>query len=584
MTRLDRGGLPSRLADLYPGLFAFAIYLIVSLILIGRPVMSHFGSNAIAYGPDPPLFMWDLKWWPQAILDGLNPLHASIAYAPEGFNTTLVASMAGPSLVMTPVTQIAGPLISYNVLSILIPAVNAWAAYLLCRTAGARYWPSVAGGYVFGFSTYVLGQSLGHPFISLVAMLPLAVYLVLRHQLQSISGKRFLIALIGVLTFQFLTSTEVFLTMTMVGTAVFALAMLLLPQRRGPLLETGKLIAVAYAITGVLVSPYLISTVTAHQTLTHIDPIYYSADPLNLIVPTRITVGGRELYAIGQRFTGNLAENGTYFGVPLLLVLALFAWQRRRDRIALLLLGTFGIALVAALGPRLNVLGTATGVRLPWAPFLHLPIFKYVLPERIVVYAWLALGIAVALWLSSASRWRWAKWALVGVGLISILPDPRAGDPLPPTNGASIWSTPRSVPPFFRNGDRPLFTGRPNLLVLPYNEAGNGNNLYWQAEAGMAYAMPGGYLSGTIPENFTCWPIVVRLRTEDYRRADRGELLAFLAAKQVDGVVAPLAVARHAAPLLGALPGPPRRTGGVAIYRVPPMRKIAPCPPPSSQQ
>jgi len=578
----SKGGVRARLGGLPPGLFVFALYLVASLVLIGRPVLEHFDSRAIAYGPDPPLFIWDLKWWPQAIVDGLDPLKASVAYAPEGFPTTLVASMAAPSMAMAPVTQLAGPLASYNTLSILIPAINGWAAFLLCKTAGARFWPSVAGGYVFGFSTYVLGQSLGHPFISLVAMLPLVVYLVLRHQADSISGRRFTVALTAVLTFQFLTSTEVFLTMTLVGAAVYGLALLILSPRRSRLLDTARLIVVAYLITGLLVSPYLISTLTSDLTLSHISPIYYSADPLNLAIPTRLTVGGSALHAIGERFTGNLAENGTYFGIPLLLVLGMFAWQRRRDRIAMLLLGAFGVSLLLAMGPRLNLLGTASAVRLPWTPFLHLPLFKYVLPERMIVYAWLALALVVALWLSQASRWSKAKWALVCIGLVAILPDPWAVDPVPPTNGASIWSTRRPIPEFFRSGDRPLFAGRPNLLVLPYNEAGNGNNLYWQASTGMAYEMPGGYLSGTIPDDWVCWPIVGRLRAEEYRRADRKGFLDFLAAKQVDGVVAPLAVARAAAPLLGALPGPPRREGGVAIYLVPPMHRIGTCPPPSS--
>ncbi len=563
---------------------AFLLYLLASTVLLGHGAFAHFGSTTIGYGPDPLVFVWDLKWWPQAILDGLDPLRASVAYAPEGFDTTLVASMAAPSIAMAPLTQLAGPLVSYNVLTILAPAINGWAAYLLCRTAGARHWPSLAGGYLFGFSTYVLGHSLGHPFISLVAMLPLAVYLVLRHQQRSVSGRWFVISLIAVLTFQFLTSTEVFLTMTMAGTAVFGLAVVLLPERRASLFGTGKLIVAAYAITGVLVSPYLLSTLTADQTLSHIDPTYYSADPLNLIVPTRITVGGTALQSIGERFTGNLAENGTYFGIPLLFVLALFAWQRRRDRIAMLLVGAFAIALLAALGPRLNVLGSVTPIRLPWTLFLHLPITEYVLPERIVVFAWLALGLVVALWLSYPSRRQWAKWAVVGVGLLAVLPDPGATDPRPPHFGAKIWASTRTIPDFFRSGDRALFAGRPNLLVLPYNEAENGANLYWQASSGMAYEMPGGYLSGTIPESFLCWPIVGRLRAQDYRRADRGELLDFLAAKEVNGVLAPVAEARAAAPLLGALPGPARRSGGVLIYRVPPTHRIATCPHPSSQR
>lgn len=576
------------MSDRYPlwqsAAVAFALYLLASAVLIGHGTYAHFGSTAVGYGPDPPLFIWDLKWWPQSIVDGLDPLHTAVAYAPEGFDTELITSMLSPSLVMAPLTQLAGPLISYNVLSILIPAVNGWAAYLLCRAAGARHWPGVCGGYVFGFSTYVLGHSLGHPTLSLMAMAPLAAYLILRHQQRTLSGRAFVLVLTAVLSFQFLVSSEILLTMTMVGGATLALAYALLPERRVALLGTAKLTLLAYLLTGLIVSPYLLPILTADLTLSHIEPTIYSADPLNLVIPTRVTLGGAALNSIGERFTGNLAENGTYFGIPLLLAFALFTWQRRRDRIALLLAGAFVIALIAALGPRLNLLGTATFVRLPWAPLLHLPITKYVLPERIVAYAWLALAVGVALWLSTTSRHSLAKWGLVGLGVIVIFPDPGAIDPRPPHYGTSIWATRRPLPALFESGDRALFRDRPNLLVLPYNEAGNGNNLYWQASTGMAYAMPGGYVSGTIPDNFACWPIVGRLRAEDYRRSDRRELRAFLAAKQVDGVLAPPTVARDAAPLLAGLPGPVRRQGGVLAYHVPAAHKIATCPPQSSQR
>jgi hypothetical protein len=566
-----------------PGWLPPLLYAAVAVVLIGHGVLPHFGSTAVGYGPDPPLFMWDLKWWPQSIADGLNPLHVSVAYAPEGFDTTLVASMASPSLLLTPLTQIAGPLISYNVLTIAAPALNAWAAYLLCRACGAEYWPAVAGGYLFGFSTYVLGQSLGHPFISLVAALPLAAYFVVRYVRETISRRWFLAGLSAVLVFQFLDSTEVLLTATMLAVPVMALAYWLYAELRPRLLETAKLIVLAFLITAVVVSPYLIATLTAGQRLTHTDPIFYALDPVNLVIPTRLSLGGDHFSSINSQFTGNLAENGAYFGLPLLAALGAYLWSRRRDRAARLLAGAFGLALVAAMGPRLILLGDITGVRLPWTPFIHLPLVEYALPARIVDCAWLALAVAIALWLSQPrARLAWAKWALVALGAIAILPDPRAEDPSPPSYGKAIWATEQPLPRFFRDGERPLFEGRPNLLVAPYNEAGNGIDLYWQANTGMAYEMPGGYLSGTIPDNFSCWPIVADLRFRVYEASEAPELMRFLAAKQVRGIVFTDEEARTAAPLLNALPWKPERREGVVIYRVPPMPKIATCPSQSS--
>ncbi len=548
---------------------AFLLYLIASVILVGHGVLAHFGSRTVGYGPDPSLFIWDLKWWPQSILSGLDPLHAAVVYAPEGFDTALATSIAAPSLLLAPLTQAVGPLPAYNVLVILIPALNGLAAYLLCREASRVFWPALAGGYLFGFSTYVLGQSLGHPNLSLVACPPLIAYLALRRGRGSIGTTAFVACLVALLSFQFLTSSEVFMTMTLMGAATYGLALLLFPAERPAILGLARPILIAYLLTAVLVSPVLVSLLTTNLNLTHIDPYVYSTDPLNLVVPTRISLGGASLAGVGDRLTGNLAESGAYLGVPLLLVLLLFGWQRRRDRLARLLLAAFAVALLAALGPRLNVLGTSTALRLPWTVLLHLPLVRYALPDRVIVYAWLALAVIVSLWLATPTRWRAAKWALVAVALVSVLPNPRATDPSPPHYGSGIWASARAQPAFFASGARPLFRGRPNLLVLPYNEAGEAINLVWQASTGMAYEMPGGYLSGTVPDAFACWPIVGQLRAEVYRRVDRRELLRFLAAKGVEGVVAPTAVAPRAAPLLDVLPGPPEVRQGVVIYRVP---------------
>jgi hypothetical protein len=81
--------------------------------------------------------------------------------------------------------------------------------------------------------------------------------------------------------------------------------------------------------------------------------------------------------------------------------------------------------------------------------------------------------------------------------------------------------------------------------------------------------MPGGYVSGAIPQSFDCWPIVLSMRVEVFRRSDRAEFLDFLADKGVEYVAVPVDMARAAAPLLGALRGRPQRTGGVLVFPAP---------------
>jgi hypothetical protein len=134
----------------------------------------------------------------------------------------------------------------------------------------------------------------------------------------------------------------------------------------------------------------------------------------------------------------------------------------------------------------------------------------------------------------------------------------------------SIWSIHRPVPEFFRDARlRDRLGPDPNLLVLPYNEAGNGNALLWQAESGMSFSMPGGNVSATIPPEFTCWPIVGSLIAGIYSQGQVGYLRSFLKGKEVDAVVVPVEESPPLTPLLDGLPVRRWKSGGVYVYDLP---------------
>ena len=98
---------------------------------------------------------------PHALSTLQNPLYSHDVWAPHGVDLSWMTNIPGPSLVMSPVTKLFGPLISYNVLLIVAPALAGWAAYLLCHRVTKASWPSLAGGYLFGFSTYMVGEMPG---------------------------------------------------------------------------------------------------------------------------------------------------------------------------------------------------------------------------------------------------------------------------------------------------------------------------------------------------------------------------------------------------------------------------------------
>jgi hypothetical protein len=541
------------------------LYLGASALILGHLVLGDLNGTTIGTGPDPAAFVWIVKWWPQAVANGWNPLHTDVAYAPDGFNMTWVTSIPGPSLALAPLTALAGPIVSYNVLAILIPALNGWAAFALCRGLDARYPAAVLGGYLFGFSTYVMSQDAAHPHAALVVALPLAVLLVAMFQRERIGGRRFTIGMFAVLTAQFLISVEVFLTMAMLGAIGIALAAFFFPEQRPRLLEAVKLTAIAYLLTAITVSPYLYANLSEPNTLAGIDPVPLSTDPLSVAVPTRLTeIGGMAFESVSDRFTAG-GEGGAYIGIPLLILLCLFGWRRRDDPVFRCLFAMLVVGFVVSLGPRLSLLGHITAIRLPWTPFIHLPITEYVIPSRLIVYAWLPLSVLIALGLSG--RGSRAQWALAIAGAVLLLP---ATDVTSPVYGAAYWHSSREVPAFFRDARlRRTLPREGTVLVLPYAVAGQGESMVWQAEADMDFAMPDGYLSAVTPPSFACWPVEAALRSASYDPTRRGEFLSFLASKEVRAVVVVAGERRLAEPLLSALPGKPRRSGGVYVYRVP---------------
>src|SRR5262249_23306046 len=151
----------------------FAAYLGVSLLYFGIPVAAHPGRDWIGTGEDPQIFVWSLAWWPHAILHGENPIVTHAVWPPVWLNLAWVSSIPGLALLLAPVTLLAAPVAAYNVASILMPALAAFTAFVLCRHVTHAFWPSLAAGYVFGFSSYMLGQLEGHLHMSSVFLLPL---------------------------------------------------------------------------------------------------------------------------------------------------------------------------------------------------------------------------------------------------------------------------------------------------------------------------------------------------------------------------------------------------------------------------
>jgi hypothetical protein len=536
-------------------LWALPLYAVVALIFWGPWVLAAPGSTILAANDvDPSAYLWFFSWWPHALLNGLNPFYTQLIFAPDGYNLAWVTSVPGPSLLLAPVTLSLGAPVSWNLISLASPVLSAWTAFLLCRHVVGAAVPALAGGYLFGFSPYMFSQLRGAPQLALVALLPLLVVLVLRHLEGSTPDRRFVAAATAALTAQVLISTEVLATATLFGGLTLAGAYALYPERRPALRRTVVLLLVSLAATALLASPLLAYVLFGERTLPEQALAQYPADLLSFVVP------GTLFAATPARLGGSVpgwATGAAYLGVPLLVLVAAFAWAHRDRRAARLVVGAFAMAAIAALGSTLHVGGERTGLPLPWTPFAELPLLRYAIPLRFSVFAFLAAGLVVAMYL--AWRQSWARWALTALVLLF----------LAPALGNAQWHTRLAEVPFF--GDdryRGLLDEGDRVLTVP----AAGRNMYWQVQADLSFAMAAGYVGAT-PESFTRYPAWRLLAAAPFARPGAGssaQLRRFVTDKGVTVLLADSSLGPRWLRLFDSLGRRPDESGGILVYRLAP--------------
>ena len=278
------------------GCVALVFYAAISVFVFARSLLSDFANSYVGQGPDPSAFMWLLVWWPHAISHRLNPFLTHDIFEPGGFNLAWATSIPLASLLASPLTTAFGPIASFNVLTLLNPALAAWTAFILCRHIARSFWPAILGGYIFGFSAYMLSQTLGgHQVLVMVSSVPLAVYLALRCFEGTFRPTTFVVLMGLTLLIQFLISVEVLVTMTVFSAMAIVLALgFSEDEDRRRIAGLVAPLTAAYALTLLLVSPYLyfmLSYALPHGQIWSTD--LFSTDTLNFLIPTQVNALGQ---------------------------------------------------------------------------------------------------------------------------------------------------------------------------------------------------------------------------------------------------------------------------------------------------
>ena len=480
----------------WKALAAYLLYQALAFGLLGFHAASRFSSVHVGIAdPDSSAYRWFLTWTPWAISHQLNPVHTGSVFAPDGVSLSWTAFIPGPALVMWPITRLFGSLASLNLLLVAAPALAGWAAYLVCHRVTHRFWASVAGGYLFGFSAYLVANVAGFVNLALVFPIPLLVYLVIRDVEGSVGPVSFVAGFTALLVGLFSISTELFGTAAIFGAIAFGGAFLFAAELRRRMVRTAGRVLLSGALAAILLIPYLIEVLrhTPPELFRELDKIA-AADLSSFVVPPRYELlGGNAAADLLSRLTAYPRSNSLgYVGIAVLATIAGYAITERRRRETWPLVGFVGLVWLLTLGHVLRIGGHET-VWLPASLLGTLGILQQAIPVRFAVYASLAIALIAALWLSRAGgRWGWVRWVIVGLSVVSLLPRPT--DPV----------VAREVPAFVSSGQvRDVLRRGENVYVIPRIK---GDEMLWQSDSDFWFRLAQGYV-GPVPSGVDPGPM-----------------------------------------------------------------------------
>ncbi len=542
--------------------------------------------------------VWFLKWTPWAILHGHNPMFTNWMDYPTGANLASNTVMPGLAILVAPVTWLFGPVSSYNLLMWVSFPISAFACFYVVRRLSGSNVGAFAGGALYGFSPYMIGQGYGHLFLIFVPLPPLIFYALFRICVtQDDSARKWGLLLAALIIAQFFVSQEVAADVLIVG--FFALVILAVARRqyldatrlhyigRAALYAVSVTILVlAYPVYFQIFGPQAIRGAThgtTHSTL--------KLDVLGTLVPDRFqALHPSFLTSLGDKFMGSdLAENGSYLGAPLLVALGVIVWTMRRQRWVLYIGAVLVVTEILSMGRWLMVANHTIHIPLPWTAMAQLPLLKAVLPNRFALFASFLVALLVAL---GVARWiAWAREAppsrhrdrrrtinvtLSVLTLASVavyVPRLRIGtSPMP------------SVPTFFTSSEALQIPEGSVVLPFPLSASPHTASMYWQILSDFRWKMIGGEAIIPTPRgHVTGQPAATRpvavtqfishysgapTRLPTYDEALIVRMREFLYLNNVGTVILdPSAV--HAAPvqaLFVAAMGPPVHEGGINIW------------------
>lgn len=467
------------------------LYLLISLLTF-YPAVIHMKSTYLGGGGDPFLFMWFLKWVQFAITNHHNLLESHYLFYPDGVNLLWNTSILLAGIIFSPITAIWGPVVTYNSIIILALVASAYTAYLFAKRFVRSDFAAFMSGLLYGFSPYMIAESLGHPHLTIAFIPPLLLllgYEVLVVQRLAL-WKSVVLFVLLILT-QFLLSEEMLATEAIICfIAVVVLGVLNLPLVREKGMYVLKVVVLGGSISLLLLIPFLyVQFFGPWKPISHLlqPPNVYVTDILNFIIPGPLQwLKNPGTNAVASHFTGNGSEWTSYLGLPLIIVV-IYTVQKFINRKAIQFFFVMSVITgVLSMGPHLHVDGYSSNIHLPWTILGKLPVVDNILPARLSVYIFLFVSAIFGEFLGGVLTTRGPRRFIGAVGAVAsilfLIPS------LPYPNSKIV------TPPLFLDGNiKTVISQNAPVLVLPLSAGGSASAMLWQAVSNMYFKMPEGY-------------------------------------------------------------------------------------------
>jgi len=370
-----------------------------------------FSNTHIVGGPggDEAQEVWFLAWPVYALGHGHNPFFSDWMNYPRGLNLMNNTSMPGLAILFSPITVIFGPVAAYMILMRLGFILSAFSVQWVARRLGISRTGSFVAGLIYGFSIQQFNQGYGHLFLVMAPLPPLILYNLYLLVTKKSSPRRAGLV-IGVLTAaDFLISAERSLMTILVAVFGLIVAAVLFPRD----VSMDRVRHVAKSIVWMIIPVVIILALPLYEMLgkdsvkgaSHPWIQGYASDLQSFFIPgpnTWWAPFGRVSQTVSSFST---VENGSYVGIPLLLVLLFIAvrwWRVRAVRFGAIM--TIIVAGVS-LGTRLHIAGKTTSLLSPYKVISVIKFFDNVQPLRYFYFCWLLIGLLVGFGLDRGIAW-----------------------------------------------------------------------------------------------------------------------------------------------------------------------------------